>query len=151
MPYVTPPDDYVLQPSDEFRLVVSVGFIQPPMWVIESAMRYNGYELIEGPYQNGDLVFVGPLAPRDPDEIEVIQAGAVPGYVIGILAAAGVGLIGLLIVKDFKIKVGAGGFDFETESSIPGFVTIALIGLGVLWLAKKRYDVGHSHLARARP
>jgi hypothetical protein len=137
MPYVTPPDDYVLQPTDEFRLVVSVGFIQPPMWVIESAMRYNGYELIEGSYQNGDLVIVGRLAPRDPDEIEVIQAGAVPGYVIGILAAAGVGLIGLLIVKDFKIKVGAGGIDFETETSIPGFITVVLIGLGVLWFAKK--------------
>ena len=55
--------------------------------------------MVEGAYSGGDLIIVGRLALVDPDAPQVIQAGALPGYVIGLLAAAGVGLVGLLLVK----------------------------------------------------
>jgi hypothetical protein len=133
--WATPPADYEVKPGDEVQFTLSgLGWLQPPLWLVEQAVSLSDkYEYQTAYYDGSDLVIECRVAPA-PD-IEIIQAGALPAWILAALLAAG---ITLLIVKDFKLKVSREqGIEFETATSIPGFMTLALIGIGLLWLVKK--------------
>lgn len=140
MPWVRPPDDYEVRPGDlvRFRIGTLGGWFAPPIWAVEDAVALSDkYEFSAASYDGADLLLELRVAPP-PEGPEIIQAGALPGYVIALIAAAGLGLIALLIVKDFEIHVSDTGIDIGTRTSIPGVMVLAAVGAGLLWLSQKK-------------
>jgi hypothetical protein len=136
MPFVTVPDDYEVKTGDLVQIRLGVGFVQPPLWLVARAVG-NDWEFVSGVYENDDLILnLRRVAP----EIEIIQAGAVPTVITGLLAAAALGFVYWLIVKDFKVWINGedGGWGFETRPSPLSMLPLLLmLGIGALWLAKK--------------
>src|SRR4030095_15393315 len=138
MPWLEPPGDYQVKAGDKIRLQIRTGIFGPPVWLVEDTLALSTWEFISGVYEGNDLILERKKRPASWGPPEIIEAGAVPGYVIAILAAAGLGLVGLLLVKDFRVWVGGGGIGFETATRIPGCVRLAA-GLGVgLWFLSRR-------------
>src|SRR4029453_15220810 len=138
MPWLEPPGDYQVKAGDKIRLQIRTGIFGPPVWLVEDTLALSTWEFFWGVVEGNDLILEVEKRPGIEGAPEIIEAGAVPGYVIAILAAAGLGLVGLLLVKDFRVWVGEGGIGFETSTSIPGFVVVAAgLGVGVWFLSRR--------------
>src|SRR5262247_3460358 len=135
MPFVTVADDYEVKAGDLVQIRLGVGWVQPPLSAVALAVRLGDWEFVSGAYEGDDLVL---NLRRTAPEIEIIQAGAVPTIITGLLAAAALGFVYWLIVKDFKVWVGEGGVGIETRPSPSSVLPLVLIlGIAALWLAKK--------------
>src|SRR5262245_5772952 len=135
MPFVSVADDYQIKAGDLVQIRLGVGFIQPPLSAVAMAVRLGDWEFVSGAYEGDDLVL---NLRRTAPEIEIIQAGAVGTIITGLLAAAALGFVYWLIVKDVKVWTDESGWHFETRPSPTAALPLILIlGIAALWLAKK--------------
>ena len=136
MPWIEPPADYEVKPGDLVRITLATA-VSPPEWAIEAALAFTDWELQGMAYQGSDLILEVKRRALDPDAPEIIQAGAVPAIITGLLITAGIGIITLLIVKDFKIWCDDAGCGIQTQSSITGTALVVALGVGLLWYSQK--------------
>jgi len=138
MSWETPPPNYEIKPGDEVQITLRTGVFGPPLWAIEDVFSVTSWEFLEGAYEESDLVLrlrkrAGSGGP------EIIQAAAIPGYIVGLLATLGIGIVAFLVVKDVRVwRTASGDWGVETETSIPAVVIIAAVGAGLIWLGQKR-------------
>lgn len=135
--WIEPADDYEVKPGDLVQITLHTGFIQPAEWAIRDILAFTDWEFQGMEYQGSDLILRVKRAPVDPDAPVIIQAGAVPAIIQGLLVAAGIGLITFLIVKDFKIWCDDEGCGIQTQSSLSGLVIVAALGVGLVWFSQK--------------
>jgi hypothetical protein len=133
--WATPPADYEVKPGDEVQFTINAGWLAPPLWLVEDAMTLSDkYELTSARYEGSDLIIECRIKPLP--EIEIIQAGALPAWIIAALVGGG---LYLLYVKNFKIKVSPEqGIEFETSTSTSAVLLLAALGAGLYWFSRKK-------------